>query len=140
MKIPCCLLGLLVALPMASQAGLVISADAGDSPLAITGWLDEDTGFSGNLRLTARHDPSEGADTGRVSILMLASDLRRGDGKFTVSRQNVAVGGNPVLQPGVPQDFQVTVSGIREPGTYRGMLELLPSGPREPRRPRSTSR
>lgn len=123
-----CLLALLVALPMATQAGLVISADAGDSPLVITGWLDEGTGFSGNLRLTARHDPPEGSDTGGVSILLLASDLRSGDGTWSVGRQHVSLGGNPVLQPGVPQDFQVRVSGITEPGIYRGTLELLPAG------------
>lgn len=128
MKTVLCLLSLLAALPIVTQAGVVISTDAGDSPLVITGWLDEAAGFTGNLRLTAQRDPPGDANAGDVSFLWLASDLKSEDGNWIVGRQHIALVGNPILQPAIPKDFQVTVMGITEPGTYRGTLDLLPSG------------
>jgi hypothetical protein len=65
MNIACGLLTLLLSLPMVTRAGLVISADPGDSPLVITGWPAKAAGFSSNLRLTARQDPPEGGKSAR---------------------------------------------------------------------------
>jgi hypothetical protein len=116
-----------LALPVATQAGVVLSPDAADSPLVLAGWLDEGTVFTGHLRLTAERDSPEDADTPAISLLVMASDLKTEDGALTIGRQHVSLGGNPILHPGVPQDFQVTVTGITDPGIYHGKLELLPS-------------
>lgn len=95
-----------------------IEADSADSPLIISGWVNEENSFTGNLRLTAR-------GSGAVDFVFLPYDLKDESGEHIIPRQNVKLGGDLTLQPGIPKDFQVSVSGIKVAGTYRGQLEIL---------------
>ncbi|MEC4894650.1 MAG: hypothetical protein SAL07_14880 [Oscillatoria sp. PMC 1051.18] len=104
-----------------SALGQTIDVDTTDKPLEITGWLGEENGFIGNLRLTA---PEEDV----VSFTFLPSDLKRKDTARQITRQQIELIGEPQLEAGVPKDFQVKVTAIQAPGIYEGQIELLPSG------------
>ncbi len=99
-----------------------IQVDPMDTDLVITGWLGEDNGFVGNLRLTAL-----GGKIDRFAFL--PSDLKQKDGLERLGRQNVSLVGEPTLDTGLPKDFQVKVAGLRAPGTYTGTLTLVVPGP-----------
>jgi hypothetical protein len=118
-----------IALPTFAQGGIHITVDPGDSPLVISGWLDEGKNFTGNLRLTADHDPGGSTEENPdLRFRLLASDLKSEGSGPSVGREHVALVGEPVLRVGVPTDFQVTVTGITEPAIYQGKLEILPVG------------
>ncbi|AOY82942.1 hypothetical protein BJP36_26540 [Moorena producens JHB] len=117
--VPAALLILLV-LP-ASALAQTIDVDANDQPLEITGWLGEENGFIGNVRLTASKQDV-------ASFTFLPSDLKGKDTDQEITRQQVELIGDPQLSAAVPKDFQVKVNGIQSPGTYEGQIELLPLG------------
>ncbi|NEO82056.1 hypothetical protein [Moorena sp. SIO4G3] len=117
--LPAALLILLV-LP-ASALAQTIDVDANDQPLEIRGWLGEENGFIGNVRLTASKQDV-------ASFIFLPSDLKGNDTDQEITRQQVELIGDPQLSAAVPKDFQVKVNGIQSPGTYEGQIELLPLG------------
>ena len=105
-----------------SSAGEII-VDPQDNPLEISGWLEEQNAFSGSLRLIAGQDLKD-----EVSILFLPSDLILRDSDLRIDRNNIRVTGDPVLKPGIPKDFTVTITGIKEAGNYTGSLTIMPEG------------
>jgi hypothetical protein len=104
-----------------AQGGVRIEVDPNDTPLNIVGWLDEANSFTGNLRLTAR-----GGNV--TAFTFLPSDLKREGSDEVIGRQNVTLVGDAALTADVPKDFQVTVSGLKLPGTYQGKIEILLPG------------
>ncbi len=116
----------MIIIPTSSlaQTAVKIEVDPNDSPLTISGMIGEANAFTGSLRLTA-----EGGDVD--SFLFLPSKLIRQGGDEEIDRSNVILVGDMVLKAGIPKDFQVTVNGVMEPGTYEGVIEIrTPDQPR----------
>ena len=119
-----CLIEVILALALflASAMGQsgTIDVDKGDEHLKITGWIDENA-FTGNLRLIAN-----GSDI--KDFELLASDLKQDDGDQIIGRQNVALVGDRNLTAGVPKDYKIAISNVKDPGTYRGSIQLMVPG------------
>lgn len=116
-----CLLSVMLVLATIMKINLApgdvrIEADPADSPLVISSEIGR--AFMGNLRLTAYGGGIE-------SFTFLPSDLKRVGGNETIGRQNVQLVGATRLIENVPQDFQVTVTGINVPGEYQGQAIFL---------------
>lgn len=111
---------LIAIIPVLGQSDVQIEVDPYDSPILITGWLGEDV-FEGNLRLTALNGDIE-------EFIFLASDLTLEKGDDIIGRQHVNLVGDPTLSVGIPHNFQVMVTGLKEPGTYKGEIEILIKG------------
>lgn len=98
-----------------------VKVDAGDQELVIKGWLGEESSFISNLRLTALNGEVRG-------LVFSPSDLKKDDGSQLVGRQNVIPLGDPNLLLNTPKNFQVKVTGIELPGTYKGQVEIFQAG------------
>ncbi len=103
-----------------------ITIEEHDNPLVITGKVNEANAFVGNLRLIAT-----GSDV--AGLIFLPSDLKRAEASqvgssSVIGRQNVTVLGDTRLQANLPKDFQVNVTGIRLPGVYTGLIQILQPG------------
>jgi hypothetical protein len=101
-----------------AQSNVKIEVDTGDTPLVISGWLDAENAFTGNLRLTSTGDDMP-------IFTFLPSDLKRMEGDEIIGRQQIRLMGDPTLPANVPKDFQISITGIKIPGTYQGQLEFL---------------
>lgn len=97
-----------------------IAVDPGDTPLRISGFLGDTSGFTGAIRLHATAGKIAGYQA-------LASDLRSADG-HVVGRSHVRLSGTPKLTATGFADVTVTVDGVETAGVYRGRLELVPAG------------
>jgi hypothetical protein len=96
-----------------------IQVDAPDVPIRIRGFIGEDPGFVGDLRLHA---------VGNVGpFRTLFSDLKRSGGTEIISRAHLSIVGAASLANDEYEDLQVKVDSITVPGTYSGALKLLPS-------------
>ncbi|MEL6047992.1 MAG: hypothetical protein GKC09_06050 [Methanosarcinales archaeon] len=111
------LTNLLFPIPALAESG-TIDVDVGDMPVSISGWIEEENAFTGNIRLTAN-----GSDINE--FLFIASDLKPEEGDRIIGRQNVAILGDLNLKKGVPKNFHITISNVKDPGIYRGWIELL---------------
>ena len=95
-----------------------IEVDADDTPLKISGFIGDASGFTGTMRLTAK---------GNVGTFRwLFSDLR-GSGQ-TITRNHLSLVGETSLKDEDTVDVEVKVDGVAEPGTYEGKVELIPAG------------
>jgi hypothetical protein len=92
-----------------------------DSPLVVTGLIDDDThSFSADLRVTLT------GNTQSAELRILPSDLRSEDDPPVILRRNeVGYPQDITLTRGQPRDLRVTVNNVNRPGDYRGTLTLL---------------
>jgi hypothetical protein len=90
-----------------------------DNPLVIRGKIGQEHAFIGNVRVTAIG--------GDPTFLFLPEDLRSTTGEL-IARANIKLIGAPMLARGEPTDLQIEVTGIQEPGRYRGRVALLIPG------------
>jgi len=97
-----------------------IEVDASDNPLKIQGFIGEEPGFVGAMRLHGA------GDVGAFRILF--SDMKRDGGTEIVPRAHITVSGQASLGDDDYQDVQIKVDGLTVPGIYRGKVELLPHG------------
>jgi hypothetical protein len=97
-----------------------IEVDASDNPLKIQGFIGEEPGFIGAMRLHADGDVG--------AFRTLFSDLKKDGGPEIVPRAHITLTGPASLGNDDYQDLQVKVDGLTVPGTYRGQVELLPHG------------
>src|SRR5919205_174781 len=117
---------LLVLLPLAAEGReCSLAVQQGDSPLVIKGWVGDESSFIGNIGVTL-----EGAaqNSAPVKISISKTDLKSAAGADMIGRQAVGVTGDQTLTPGVPSTYQVKVTGIKEPGEYRGRIDLTLAG------------
>lgn len=120
-----CVLAQLFISASALAQSETIDVEDGDEPLTIIGWIEEADDFNGNLRLVANGSDIE-------EFVVLASDLKQEDGDTVIGRKNVDLeGGDLRLEAGVPKDYIVTVSDVKEPGTYKGQIKLMPTDKNE---------
>jgi hypothetical protein len=86
-------------------------------PLEIRGWIGDENGFTGNLRLTARGGSVRG-------ITIESSQLQHADQDEALGPGAVTLVGDTTLTADVPKDLQVRVSGIKVPGVYTGTVRI----------------
>ena len=116
---------LLLLLPLTAQGregSIVIDDD--DKALVIKGWVGDEDSFIGNFTVTW-----EGAaqKSNPVKLNIYKTDLKTADGVWVIGRQAVAVT-DQTITPGAPSTYQVKVTGVKEPGEYRGRVELFLPG------------
>ncbi|GEM_PF-3552103 len=88
--------------------------------LNVIAWLDRGDEVNGDLRIT-----SKGSNLNISEYDIFPGDLIMDGGMARLSRNNVKILGKQDLKRDIPLDIQVNVSGLTEPGTYRGNLTLL---------------
>ena len=119
---------LLLLLPLTAQGREgSIAVDLGDKPLVIKGWIGDETSFIGNIEVTLQ-EAAQGSNPVKLNIYR--SDLKTADGAEMIGRQSVAVTGDQTLAPDVASTYQVKVTGVKEPGEYRGSIDFLLPGQR----------
>jgi hypothetical protein len=93
---------------------------ADEKELIITGWHGTGVSYSGNVRLTSQ-------SSGAVQILFLPSDLTRQEDGMTADRQSVTIDSEEIqLSPKNPKNIKIKITGIEQPGTYKGHVEFRP--------------
>jgi hypothetical protein len=97
-----------------------IEVDPSDNPLLIRGFIGEEPGFVGAMRLHGV------GDVGAFRVLF--SDLKQRNGEELVPRAHISLTGQTTLGDDEYQDIQIKVEGLSIPGTYEGHAELLPRG------------
>jgi F0F1-type ATP synthase membrane subunit b/b' len=102
-----------------------LAVDTDGKPLVIKGWIGDENSFIGNIDVTL-----SGAALGSnpVKLNIYRSDLKLEGGTEMIGRHLVSVTGAESLTPDVPSTYQVKVSGVKEPGEYRGKIGLLLAG------------
>lgn len=118
---------LLIFLPLTApgQNAASIDVEEGDKRLVIKGWVGDENSFIGNIGLTLK-GAAQGANPVKLNIYK--SDLKTADETQTIGRQSVAVTGDQMLGPEVLSTYQVKVTGVKEPGEYRGNIEFNLAG------------
>jgi hypothetical protein len=97
-----------------------IEVDPADNPLVIRGFIGEESGFAGAIRLHG---------VGAVGAFrVLFSDLKQQGGDEVVPRTHISLTGQTSLGDDDYQDVQVKVDGLSVPGNYDGQVVLLPHG------------
>ena len=97
-----------------------IEVDPSDNPLLIKGFIGEEPGLLGAMRLHGVGDVG--------TFRALFSDMKRRDGDEFVPRAHISLSGATTLGDDEYQDVEVKVEGLSVPGTYEGHVELLPRG------------
>jgi F0F1-type ATP synthase membrane subunit b/b' len=119
---------LLMLLPLTAKGreGSIV-VDPGDNPLVIKGWVGDENSFIGNIGVTLQ---GAAQDSNPVKLNVYRSDLKMAGGTEMIGRQSVAVTGDQTLAPDATSTYQVKVTGVKEPGEYRGRIDLLLAGQR----------
>lgn len=92
-----------------------------ENQVVIIGWHGAGGNYSGSVRVTAKTKES-------LKLLCLSSDLTREKDGMKVDRHNVTIDGEFQLSLGTPKNIKIKVTGIEEPGTYKGEIEFRPQG------------
>lgn len=92
-----------------------------EKEVVIRGWHGAGGGYAGSVRLTAK--TQEG-----LRFVFLSSDLIRQRDGMKVDRQNVTTDGDIQLALDTPKNIKIKVTGIEEPGTYKGQVEFRRQG------------
>ena len=91
----------------------------GDSVVKIRGRIGDDSTFVGTVGLTA--------NAAVPALTFRASDLLSLDGRTRIRRQQVVLAGSGAiaLAESMPTDVEIKITGVRMPGTYKGLLYFL---------------
>jgi hypothetical protein len=92
-----------------------------ENEVNIIGWHGAGGSYFGGVRLTAKTN-------GGLKPSFLSSDLTREKDGMKVDRHNVTIDGEFQLSLGTPKNIKIKVTGIEEPGTYKGEIEFRPQG------------
>jgi hypothetical protein len=99
-----------------------IVVDKSDNPLVIKGFLDEEGGLLGAIRLHG---------IGKVGAFrVLFSNLNEVAGDEVVSRAHLSLSGGTSIRKDEYKDAVITVESIVSPGQYSGHVDLVPQGQR----------
>lgn len=124
-KALCAGLLLLLSLPLAAQGreGSIV-VDDDDKALVIKGWVGDENSFIGNFTVTWQGAAQTSTP---VKLNIYKTDLKTADGVGVIGRQAVTVT-DQTITPGAPWTYQVKVTGVKDPGEYRGRIELFLPG------------
>ncbi len=108
-----------------AKSDFTIVAD--ESEVKIRVWYGSGASYSRSFRLTATSSDLSQRD--EVTFNFLSDDLVSQDDRV-LDRQYITLEpkNDYKLNLNTPKNFQVTVTGIQEPGTYRGKMEFYPQG------------